>query len=151
MIKGGGGINMFIRDRDDARRFFTEVWRKYHETAGLEPVEQLVLGVILEHPEYHQYLENEEVALNLEVNPDFGETNPFLHMGMHIAIKEQVQSDRPPGIRQLYHNLCGRRIQDRHEVEHKMMECLGGIMWKSQRAGRLPDENEYLECIKKID
>lgn len=141
---------MFIRDRDDARRFFTVVWRKYNEAAGLEPLEELVLGVILEHPEYHRYLGDEESALNLEVNPEFGETNPFLHMGMHIAIKEQVQSDRPPGIRQLYNNLCGLQLRGQHEVEHKMMECLGEIMWKSQRDNQLPDENEYLDCIKNI-
>ena len=87
---------MLIQDRDAARRFFFQVWHKYRTQAtGLEPLETLVVGVILEHPEYHPYLENEEDAVNREFQPESGRTNPFLHMGMHIAIKEQVGSDPP--------------------------------------------------------
>lgn len=142
---------MSIRDRDTGRRFFIEVWQKYNEAVELEPLEQLVLGVILGHPEYHQYLHDEEIATNLEFAPESGKTNPFLHMGMHIAIKEQVQSDRPVGIRELYQSLNEKRFQDQHPLEHEMMECLGEMLWQAQRNKMMPDENAYLECIRKIN
>ncbi len=141
---------MIIQDRDAGRRFFYEVWRKYNAKDRLEPLEELVLGVILEHPEYHEYLENEEDALALEFTPDAGATNPFLHMGMHIAIKEQVQTDRPAGIGDLYQLLLDKRFSDTHALEHRMMECLGETLWRAQRDQTLPDEQAYLECVRKI-
>ena len=142
---------MFFQDRDAGRRFFFKVWHNYREANGrLEPLEQLVLGVILDHPEYHQYLENEEGAVTAEFTPESGQTNPFLHMGMHIAIKEQVGSDRPEGIKVLYQALLKSRWPDAHELEHNMMECLGEILWQAQRNDALPDEHAYMECLKRL-
>ena len=142
---------MLIQDRDAARRFFFQVWHKYRTQAtGLEPLETLVVGVILEHPEYHPYLENEEDAVNREFQPESGRTNPFLHMGMHIAIKEQVGSDRPAGISTLYRELLQAGSRDAHGVEHDMMECLGVVLWQAQRDNTLPDERAYLECLKRL-
>lgn len=118
---------------------------------GLEPLEQLVLEVILEHPEYHGYLEHEEESLDLDFAPERGISNPFLHMGMHIAIKEQVGTDRPAGIKERYRLLLNGRFSSAHELEHRMMECLGEALWVAQRNNTLPDDNAYLECIGRID
>ena len=137
---------MFVRNREASRGFFFDVWRKYKTRAALEPLEQLILGVILEHPEYHRYLVNEAETAGIDFGP--GE-NPFLHMGMHIAIQEQLQADRPAGIRHIFQSLCDSR-QDRHKAEHEMMECLGSMLWQAQRNNRLPDENDYLDCIRKL-
>jgi len=109
-----------------------------------------VLGVILDHPEYHRYLNNETDAVNNEFTPESGQVNPFLHMGMHIAIKEQVGSDRPAGISGLYHALLQGGWPDGHELEHNMMECLGEILWQAQRDNTLPDEYAYMECLKSL-
>ena len=139
---------MFVQNREASRGFFFDVWRKYNAKKALEPLEQLVLGVILEHPEYHHYLQDKNEAASLEFGPESGESNPFLHMGMHIAVAEQVQADRPVGIRQLFLTLCEVR-QDRHRVEHQMMECLGSMLWQAQMNNQLPDENAYMECLRK--
>ena len=140
---------MFVQNREASRGFFFDVWRKYSTNVGLEPLEQLVLGVILEHSEYHKYLDNEPETVDLDFGPESGFENPFLHMGMHIAIREQVQADRPAGIRQLFLSLSEIR-QDRHKVEHEMMECLGRMLWQAQMNNRLPDENDYMDCIRKL-
>ena len=140
---------MIIQDRDSSRRFFLDVWKKYQAKKILQPLEQLVLEIIQQHPEYHGYLDDEGSALTLEFLPEQGKTNPFLHMGMHITIREQVSTDRPPGIKAIYQKGLNK-LQSCHELEHKMMECLAEALWKAQQDNTLPDESVYLECLKKI-
>ncbi|OGT66050.1 MAG: hypothetical protein A2W69_01260 [Gammaproteobacteria bacterium RIFCSPLOWO2_02_47_7] len=140
---------MFVQDRNSNRRFFVEVWEKYQSGQPLQPLEDLVLAVIKDHPEYHALLEQDENILLQEYAPDMGVTNPFLHMGMHIAIREQVSSDRPPGIRKLYQDLRVKSASV-HGLEHNIMECLGETLWSAQRNNTLPDEAVYLDCIKRI-
>jgi len=139
-----------IQNRDSGRTFFLEVWAKYKRQAPLESLEKMVLDVILQHPEYHEILamDEEEIAA-LEFLPEAGMTNPFLHMGMHIAILEQVSSNRPSGITALYQQLL-RVYPSAHDLEHSMMECLGESLWQAQRNNTLPDESRYLEQVKRL-
>ncbi len=140
---------MFIQDRDSGRQFFFDVWRKHKAKLTLEPMEQIVSRVVLQHPEYHAFLENADDALNREFTPEMGKTNPFLHMGMHISIQEQVGSDRPQGISALYQKLLPK-FASNHDLQHRMMDCLGEVLWAAQRDQILPSEAAYLECLKKI-
>lgn len=139
-----------IQNRDSGRTFFLEVWAKYKRQAPLESLEKMVLDVILQHPEYHEILamDEEEIA-TMEFLPEAGMTNPFLHMGMHIAILEQVSSNRPSGITALYQQLL-RGYPSAHDLEHSMMECLGESLWQAQRNNTLPDESQYLEQVKRL-
>jgi hypothetical protein len=116
----------------------------------LEALEQIVLNVILQHPEYHVILEKDEKEISaMEFTPEMGMTNPFLHMGMHITIQEQIGSNRPSGITALYQQLLPK-YSSAHDLEHSMMECLGESLWLAQRNNTLPDEAEYLEQVKKL-
>lgn len=139
---------MFVEDRESSRRFFAESWRKHRERAPLQPVEAMIAEVVALHPEYHTFVTNGDAAVNEEFTPERGETNPFLHMGMHLALREQVRTDRPPGIAVLYHQALAR-TGDAHAVEHEMMECLGEALWSAERNKRLPDEDAYLECLRR--
>lgn len=139
----------FIQDRDSSRRFFIEVWKKHNAGILLQPLEELILGVIQEHPEYHSYLQEEGDILAREFMPESGTTNPFLHMGMHIAIREQAASDRPHGVAGIYQRLA-KSATSVHDLEHRLMECLGETLWRAQRDNTLPDETAYLECLKKL-
>ena len=139
----------FIQDRDSSRRFFIEVWQKYHAGLLLQPLEEMILGVIQEHPEYHGYLQKDRDILEQDFTPETGRTNPFLHMGMHIAIREQAASNRPPGISGIYQELA-KSATSVHDLEHRIMECLGEALWRAQRDNTLPDESAYLECLKKL-
>lgn len=140
---------MFGDDRDSLRRYYGAVWAKTNAGQPLEPLEQLIAAVIREHPEYQPVLTEIGAALDREYPPEMGQTNPFLHMGLHIAIREQVSSDRPAGILGLYQRLC-QRAGEAHTAEHGMMECLGETLWEAQRAGREPDEQTYLERVRRL-
>ena len=140
---------MFGNDRDSLRRYYCTIWDKASAGQMLEPLERLIAEVIREHPEYQPVLTEIESALAREYTPEMGQTNPFLHMGMHIAIREQLGGDRPTGILAAYQQLC-RRLEDSHAAEHLMMECLGETLWEAQRSGGAPDERVYLERLRRL-
>ncbi|EDN68921.1 conserved hypothetical protein [Beggiatoa sp. PS] len=138
---------MFQSERDQTRQFFFEVWRKHQNAQPLEPLETMVLEIILRHPEYQHYFSKPDTTIDFL--PEQGQTNPFLHLGLHIALQEQLTTDRPPGIRTLYQSLASKN-NDLHKVEHQMMDCLAETLWTSQRNGTMPDEQVYLACLHQI-
>jgi hypothetical protein len=140
---------MFSNDRNQMRQVFLRAWEKHNKNLKLEPLEELVVSILGQHPEYQPLLENEDKALSRDYLPESGETNPFLHMGMHIAIHEQLSTDRPAGIAGLFQQLV-MQAGDPHAAEHQVMECLGEMLWRSQRDGRMPDEQAYLDCLRKL-
>lgn len=139
---------MFGQNREELRRFFQTSWQKRLDGQSLQPLEQLVAQVVEQHPEYHVYLSDAE-QLDRDFTPEQGQTNPWLHMGMHITLAEQLGTDRPAGIRSSYQQIVAR-FGDQHAAEHAMMDCLGVVLWEAQRAGTAPDERGYLECLKKL-
>jgi len=139
-----------IQDRDSSRKFFSDVWEKYKKKLPLEALEQVVLDIISQHPEYHEIMEKNETELAaMEFLPETEMTNPFLHMGMHIAIQEQISTNRPEGITALYQQLLAG-YPSAHDLEHTMMECLGETLWQAQRNNSIPDEMQYLERVKRL-
>ena len=110
----------------------------------VEPLESQLIEIILLHPEYHALLNEPE---NLQAD-QFTETNPFLHMSLHLALREQVSTNRPKGILEIYQAVCSQ-FQDVHLAEHHMMECLANILWQAQQSGQMPDEQVYLELLKR--
>lgn len=139
----------FSQDRDQIRRFYVESWRKAREGLPLEPLEQLIADVVAAHPEYHALLEHADKALGREYLPAQGEGNPFMHMGMHIAIREQVGTNRPPGVRAAHRRLT-RATGSELDAEHLMMEALAETLWEAQRAGAPPDEQAYLQRLAEL-
>lgn len=130
------------------RQFFADTWQKATQNATLDAMEQRVAKVIEMHPEYHAMLNNDK-HLGNDYLPEMGETNPFLHMGMHLGLQEQVALDQPAGIQGIYSQL-GERLKDVHETEHAMMDCLGEALWKAQQNGGLPDESAYFNCLNQL-
>ena len=140
---------MFSSDRNTHRRVFIHAWKKAKAKQPLEPLERRIVGILRQHPEYQPLLEEDENALDRDFSPEQGQTNPFLHLGLHIAIVEQLSLDQPTGIRQLYQNLA-RLTGDSHAAEHRIMECLGEGLWKLQHDQQPFNEQDYLECIRRI-
>ena len=137
-----------LQSRDEIRQTYLRVWDKIQTGALLEPMEATIADVIKMHPEYHPMLSTGEAIKEKDFTPEGGQTNPFLHMGMHIAIREQAGTDRPAGIQAIYRNLLKK--QDAHDAEHAMIECLGLILWQAQRDNRAPDELAFLNALKKL-
>ena len=140
---------MFGNDRNQIRQFFFTVWNKRQQGDSLSALENIVAGVIDEHPEYHKLLDQPDTALDRDWTPEHGETNPFLHMGMHISIQEQLGVDQPAGIKLIYQQLLNKFGQA-HEVEHQMIECLGLVLWQAQTGGTQPDLQAYQQCLQKL-
>ena len=137
------------QNRDQLRRLYLQAWRKFSEHAPLEPLEAQVAAVIAEHPEYISWLESAEEALAAEFTPEGGQQNPFLHMGLHLAIREQVATNRPHGIATI-HEALTKRMGGAHAAEHAMLEPLAETLWEAQRSGRTPDEQAYLEKLRRL-
>jgi hypothetical protein len=129
--------------REQLRRSYVDAWRKHLARAPLTPLESLITGVIELHPEYHSVVADPARALTHESAADGVRENVFLHMGLHIAVREQIAIDRPPGIRELHGRLTAR-FGDAHGADHALMEALAETLWEGQRSGRPPDESRYL-------
>lgn len=138
---------MFDPTRDEARQFFFTAWRKHLHGEPVTPMENRAIEVVLAHPEYQRVLGDPERYLTRDYAPELGETNPFLHLALHVAIAEQLAIDQPPGIVDQYKRLLARH--DFHEAAHEIMECLAETIWQAQRTGQPPDATAYLECLKK--
>lgn len=137
------------QNREQLRQMYRDSWRKYSARQPLEPLEAQVAAVIAEHPEYVPLLESGPQALTTDYTPEGGRENPFLHMGLHLAIREQVATDRPAGIAQV-HQALSKRMGDAHAAEHAMLERLAEALWEAQRAGKPPDEQRYLERLREL-
>jgi hypothetical protein len=137
------------QSREQMRRMYLDAWRKFSEKQPLEPLEAQLAAVIAEHPEYLAVIEAGEAAIAAEFTPESGRQNPFLHMGLHLAIREQVTTNRPQGIAEIHHALTAR-MGDVHAAEHVMLERLAETLWEAQRSSRAPDENAYLEKLRSL-
>ena len=134
------------QSREQLRRLYLQAWGKYRARLPLEPLEAQIAAVIAEHPEYASLLESSQ-ALTADYSPEGGGANPFLHMSLHLALREQVATDRPPGIAHI-HAALTQRLGESHAAEHAMLEPLAEVLWQSQRSGAAPDEQRYLERLR---
>ena len=139
---------MFNPTRDQSREFLFDVWRKHKEKLPLTPLEAMALDIVMEHPEYHAVLEDRERYLDRDWKPEGGETNPFLHLSVHLAIEEQLSIDQPPGIRAAVEKLAARH-GSMHEARHQVMECLAEVIWQAQRNATGFDNAIYLQCLER--
>lgn len=139
---------MFAPSQNDVRRFFCETRLKQRDGTPLTPMESLAADWIAEHPEYDAELADLDAALAAVYTVEDGRTNPFLHLAMHLTITEQLSIDQPRGIRQAVELLAARR-GSMHTAQHEAMECLGEMVWASQRSGLPPDGERYLECVRR--
>ncbi|OYY95953.1 MAG: hypothetical protein B7Y41_01325 [Hydrogenophilales bacterium 28-61-23] len=139
---------MFNPSRDQVREFFFGVWSKFNAKQALSDIEKIALEHIASHPEYHAILAQPERYQNREWRPEMGETNPFLHLSMHLSISEQLSIDQPAGVKTRYLALA-ERLGDEHAAQHAVMDCLAEMIWQAQRNNLAPDALAYLECLEK--
>ena len=137
---------MFKPSREQARQLFFDTWRKYRQQETLSGIETIALEVILQHPEYHNILEDADYYRDKDYLPEIGDINPFLHMSMHVAIKEQLSIDQPTGICKRFSHLR-MSLGNEHDASHHVMECLAEMLWHAQRNQTTPDASIYFDCL----
>ena len=138
---------IFGQDRNELRNMYADAWRKHTGKRPLSPLEAQIVSVIEWHPEYHDDITGND--LNRDYTPDGGQTNPFLHMGLHLGIREQVATNRPPGIAKIHATLAAN-AGDAHLAEHQMIECLAETLWEAQNQNGAPDEQKYLARLQHL-
>jgi len=138
---------IFGSDRSELRQMYADAWQKFSNGEILTPLESQIAEVVGEHPEYHSIMSKGDP--NADFSPEGGQTNPFLHMGMHLAIREQVSTDRPGGITAIEQQLV-HKLGDRHAAEHKMLEALAETLLEAQQENAAPDEHKYLERLHRL-
>ena len=138
---------MFSPSQAEVRQFFFNVYTKAQNKQPLDSLEKIAYSIIMEHPEYHTYLQQQEKYIDYQWLPELGETNPFLHLSMHMTIIEQLSIDQPFGIKNLYQQLCNK-FGDQHEASHQLMDCIAEMLWQAQRNKTQPDINTYFACIR---
>ncbi len=137
---------IFGQDRHELRNMYADAWQKHCDKTPLSPLEAQIAQVIEEHPEYHEALDGD---LEKDFTVEGGRTNPFLHMGLHLSVREQVATDRPPGIAATFRQLADK-VGDSHTAEHRMIDCLAETLWESQRDSGPPDELHYLDRLRQL-
>ena len=144
-------MSLFNPSRDEVREFFFKAWAQFNAQKPLTDLEKIALGVMLIHPEYHAILNAPEQFKSQEYFPEFGETNPFLHMSLHLSILEQISINQPIGIADIYTKLK-LKYQHEHDVEHKaqhdILDCLGESIWQAQRNNTALDANYYVQLLQ---
>ena len=140
---------LYGQDRRGLREQFFRAWQLHRAGRPVEGAGKTIVAAILRHPEYHALFDQPETHAERDYFPELGETNPFLHLAMHIAIEEQLAIDQPAGIRALYAELC-RQAPDEHAVQHRLLDCLGEALWQAGRSGTPPDTRAYLDCVGRL-
>jgi hypothetical protein len=146
-VQPEGAVLIFGQDRNELRRMYADAWQKHREGLPMSPLEAQITAVIESHPEYHGDITSDN--LDRDYMPDGGQTNPFLHMGLHLSIREQVATNRPAGIAGIHESL-NAKTGDAHAAEHQMIECLAETLWDAQNQNAPPDEQKYLERLRRL-
>jgi Domain of unknown function (DUF1841) len=140
-------MSLFNPSRDEVREFFFSTWQKFKQNNPLTPLEKIALSVIHMHPEYHPILDAPERFKQQEYFPEFGETNPFLHMSLHLSIQEQISINQPTGIVSIYEKLRLNH-QDEHLAQHDILDCLAECIWSAQKNNTSLDANYYVQLLQ---
>jgi Domain of unknown function (DUF1841) len=140
-------MSLFNPSRDEVRAFFFEAWAKFKARKSLTDLEKIALGVMHMHPEYHGILDAPDQFKSQEYFPEFGETNPFLHMSLHLSVLEQISINQPIGITDIYEQLK-LKYQVEHDAQHDILECLGEVIWQAQRNNSAIDSQYYVQLLQ---
>ena len=140
-------MSLFNPTRNEVREFFFNTWLKHKQSQMLTDLEKLGLSVMLLHPEYHGVLDVPAMYMHQEYFPEFGETNPFLHMCLHLSALEQISINQPTGIAEIFKTLVNKHQND-HDAFHDIIECLGETIWQAQRNQTAPDGALYLSLLQ---
>jgi Domain of unknown function (DUF1841) len=140
-------MSLFNPSRDEVREFFFFTWSQFKAQKLLTDLEKIALGVVHMHPEYHTILGAPEQYKQQEYFPEFGETNPFLHMSLHLSILEQISINQPTGITGIYDQLK-LKYQNEHDVQHDILDCLAEAIWQAQRNNTALDANFYVQLLQ---
>lgn len=140
-------MSLYNPSRDQVRQFFFDAWAKFKQQSALTDLEKIAIEVMQMHPEYHEVLNAPQQYMHQQYFPEMGETNPFLHLSLHLSAIEQISINQPIGITAIYDQLC-KQHQDKHMAQHDILDCLAETIWQAQRNNLPMDSDAYLSLLK---
>lgn len=140
-------MSLYNPSRDQARQFLFDAWAKFKQQSPLTDLEKIAIEVMQMHPEYHAILSAPEQYMQQQYFPEMGETNPFLHLSLHLSVIEQISINQPIGIKQIYEQLKLKH-SDQHMAQHDILDCLAETIWQSQRNNTPLDSAHYLGLLQ---
>ena len=136
---------MFTSDRSKQRQYLKQAWEKYTSQEQLEPLELQLSKIVEQHPEYQNLIKN----LDSEYFHEQGNTNPYLHINLHLTLQDQITMDQPKGIRDIHSQLIVK-IKEALEVEHMMMEHIAEMIFNAQKNNAAFDLDVYIQALKQL-
>ena len=136
---------MFTSDRSKQRQYLKQAWGKYTRHEQLEPLELQLSKIVEKHPEYQNIINN----LDSDYFPEHGQTNPFLHINLHLTLQDQIKMDQPKGIKKIHTKLLVK-VKDSHEVEHMMMEHIAEMIFNAQKNNSAFNLDGYIQALKEL-
>ena len=140
-------MSLFNPSRDQVREFFFNTWLKFKQNQMLEGIEKIGVQVMQMHPEYHVILDDSARYMHQQYFPEMGETNPFLHMSLHLSILEQISINQPVGIVNIHQQLL-MQYQDAHDAQHQLLDCLAETIWQAQHHQQPLDADHYMQLMQ---
>lgn len=139
-------MSLYNPSRDQARQFLFDAWAKFRQQVVLTDLEKIAVEVIQMHPEYHATFDAPERYINQQYFPEMGQTNPFLHISLHLSVIEQISINQPTGIRDVYTKLLSQ-YHDQHQAQHAIVDCLAETIWHAQKNNTGLDSVYYLRLL----
>jgi hypothetical protein len=136
-------------EKTEVREIFFNVFKKSQNNERLEPLEKQIIELIQEHSEYQEIFLNPEKYKEYNFSAELQEENPFLHLGLHLTLLDQITTNRPKGITAIYKDLVDV-MGNAHHAEHHMMEILHEELQQVVHNKKFPDEKNYLKQLKKL-
>ncbi|CAC9567418.1 hypothetical protein [uncultured Gammaproteobacteria bacterium] len=134
---------LYTQDRTEQRKFLANAWQKFLDKKVLDPLETQLTQIIEMHPEYHPLINN----IQLDYFPEQGKVNPFLHINLHLSLREQLSINQPTGIKNHYQKILNK-VKDPHEAEHRMMDCIAEMVFSSQKNNTPMNHQAYIRCLE---
>jgi len=131
------------------RKVYFDAWQKAVNNEPVSALETIIIDVIQRHPEYQAIFANRDLFENLQEEAFPLDHNPFFHLGLHVTIIEQVNVDKPVGVRSIYQSLL-KKYHDKTDVEHKMMGCLAKVLVTAFQQNNDANEQYYLQLLREL-
>lgn len=119
------------------RQLFYNAWQRHLAGQPLSEFDHGIVEVLRCYPEYIRAMRPESIDVE-------GGENPYLVLGAHMEVKEQIRLDRPAGIR----SLIAQSSKGIDYVESVMVELLVHTLKAAQLGNKPPDYKVYLSELR---
>lgn len=133
--------------RSLTRELLAHTWAKLERGETLARDEEVLGAVLRDHAEYARFWPDPGAAVAARFGTQ--DTNPFLHVHLHLVVEGQLAAHDPPEVAELFTRRTA--IGDsRHEICHQVMNALAAAIWDMMQARGPFDVAAYRRRLRKL-